>query len=234
MKRVLWLLMLLLGISGCTKSQNTIHKAIYSDYGELTLQSLLEEKALNSLDGYYSLQLPYEDKLAYLVIIEKTYFIDFDLSKTYIYQSGTQGAISYTNEMEEFIADNISSLTDFIQLVELEENIVFRKFDYLIYDSIRSILSKENRDYVSFKSGGNRGAFHPNVVIKYENIQKITHLKDIASQLDLTGDMILSLTKRRTAQSSVELSNSDIRTIYNEAPSEVITRVKDIYTTLTQ
>ena len=131
-----FIVILTLLITSCNLSGRSYSNAA-NKYENITLKDYLSEGGL---------ELFYDDNIANLDVIDEVYFLDFNLEKTYIFDLTTKNIRLYDKGFITSFEKSADNLTAFIEQIAIEEDISFRKFDYLIFSSIKSVFKEENKN----------------------------------------------------------------------------------------
>lgn len=184
MKKIVIVLLSVLILSACTESKTEIQKDITKTYENVTFVKILESLT-NDNNFAHGTVLHYDDQLGSIYLYKQKYYINLNEDLTYIYSNDTNLIQRYTISLDEDFQSNAADIYEFIEKIELIENIEFRKFDYLIYNVIADAILDKNQGYLSYKtSRPNPMAYHPHIVIKNENFDKFSKLNDILIQLE--------------------------------------------------
>lgn len=218
------IVILTLLITSCNLSGRSYSNAA-NKYENITLKDYLSEGGL---------ELFYDDNIANLDVIDEVYFLDFNLEKTYIFDLTTKNIRLYDKGFITSFEKSADNLTAFIEQIAIEEDISFRKFDYLIFSSIKSVFKEENKKYISFNTKGfNSSAFFPPLEIKKEGINNIENLKEICldfkNDFDQLDKVIIHLGKQHQIDILIQNFDAQINHVNN---SDFSNRINLIYSKL--
>lgn len=125
----------LISLSACTVSKDDIRKEISETYENITLTQVLEGLTNNKeyTDG---IVLHYENQDGSIYYYNQKYYLNLNDDTTFIYSDTSKTIQKYTDSLDETFQMTADNIDDFINKVEVLEDIEYRKFDYLIYTAI--------------------------------------------------------------------------------------------------